>query len=283
MPCTRTSKLMRKSRLIHLLHLRSASVDRCCRRCRPSPIFAGAVPVDRDRQPHVLARLELGDLRLDRCRSSAAPCARDRCELLPDDRVGRADELGLRDVALERPAASGCRRTRCCLLRSGSDRSRSSRTSPSCRGCRAAAGRTSSSPFGTSSGGNVTGTVSMLERTPARPAVTQNDVPPRIDVMLRLGDRDVVEEEARRLARAPCRDRAGRCACRGRGSRRCCACPAFTPVANDAHAVGDSGECVVAERTDAAAALASFCMFGSLPSSIHFCDERAGPCRRSRG
>jgi hypothetical protein len=27
----------------------------------------------------------------------------------------------------------------------------------------------------------VTGTVSMLERTPARPAVTQNDVPPRID------------------------------------------------------------------------------------------------------
>ena len=39
----------------------------------------------------------------------------------------------------------------------------------------------SSSPFGTSSGGNVTGTVSMLERTPATPAVTQNDVPPRID------------------------------------------------------------------------------------------------------
>ena len=39
----------------------------------------------------------------------------------------------------------------------------------------------SSSPFGTSSGGNVTGTVRMLERTPAFPAVTQNDVPPRID------------------------------------------------------------------------------------------------------
>ena len=30
-------------------------------------------------------------------------------------------------------------------------------------------------------GGNVTGTVSMLERTPARPAVTQKDVPPRIE------------------------------------------------------------------------------------------------------
>jgi len=39
----------------------------------------------------------------------------------------------------------------------------------------------SSSPLGTSSGGYVTGTVSMLERTPAAPAVTQNDVPPRID------------------------------------------------------------------------------------------------------
>ena len=31
--------------------------------------------------------------------------------------------------------------------------------------------------------------------------------------------------------------------------------PAFTPVANDAHAVGDSGECVVVERAHAAAAL----------------------------
>ncbi len=39
------------------------------------------------------------------------------------------------------------------------------------------------SPFGTSSGGYVTGTVSSLERTPALPAVTQNDVPPRIDRM----------------------------------------------------------------------------------------------------
>ena len=39
-----------------------------------------------------------------------------------------------------------------------------------------------SSPFGTASGGNVTGTVSTLDRTPARPAVTQKDVPPRVDV-----------------------------------------------------------------------------------------------------
>ena len=29
----------------------------------------------------------------------------------------------------------------------------------------------------------MTGTVSMLERTPALPAVTQNEVPPRIDLM----------------------------------------------------------------------------------------------------
>jgi hypothetical protein len=39
------------------------------------------------------------------------------------------------------------------------------------------------SPFSTSSGGNVTGTVSMSEATPALPAVTQNDVPPRVDVI----------------------------------------------------------------------------------------------------
>ena len=38
------------------------------------------------------------------------------------------------------------------------------------------------SPFGTSSTGNVTGTVMMALRTPALPAVTQNDVPPRSDV-----------------------------------------------------------------------------------------------------
>ncbi len=36
-------------------------------------------------------------------------------------------------------------------------------------------------PDGTSSGGNVIGTVRIVERTPAWPAVTQNDVPPRID------------------------------------------------------------------------------------------------------
>ena len=40
----------------------------------------------------------------------------------------------------------------------------------------------SNSPFGTSSGGNVTGTVSTLDRTPPAPAVTQNEVPPRIEV-----------------------------------------------------------------------------------------------------
>src|SRR5438445_238243 len=45
--------------------------------------------------------------------------------------------------------------------------------------------------------------------------------------------------------------------------------PALTPVANDAHAVGDSGECVVS-RCRIVPCLASFCRFGSLPSSIHF-------------
>src|SRR6185295_20324276 len=45
--------------------------------------------------------------------------------------------------------------------------------------------------------------------------------------------------------------------------------PALTPVANDAHAVGDSGECVVCSGY-IPPPLASFEMFGSLPSSIHF-------------
>src|SRR5437016_11297893 len=50
--------------------------------------------------------------------------------------------------------------------------------------------------------------------------------------------------------------------------------PAFTPVANDAHAVGDSGEWVVSRGRTPLPRFASFCMFGSLPSSIHFCTRR---------
>src|SRR4029453_6950278 len=45
--------------------------------------------------------------------------------------------------------------------------------------------------------------------------------------------------------------------------------PAFTPVANDAHAVGDSGECVVCSG-EKPPCLASAAMCGSLPSPIHF-------------
>jgi len=50
--------------------------------------------------------------------------------------------------------------------------------------------------------------------------------------------------------------------------------PAFIPVANDAHAVGDSGECVVPNGRTPLPAAASFFMFGSLPSSIHFWTSR---------
>src|SRR6266487_1358428 len=45
--------------------------------------------------------------------------------------------------------------------------------------------------------------------------------------------------------------------------------PALTPVANDAHAVGDSGECVVCSGY-MPPPLASAEMFGIFPSSIHF-------------
>ncbi len=41
--------------------------------------------------------------------------------------------------------------------------------------------------------------------------------------------------------------RAGTSWCRGRGNRRCCL-PALPPMANDAHAVGDSGEVEVSSR-----------------------------------
>src|SRR4051794_355124 len=44
--------------------------------------------------------------------------------------------------------------------------------------------------------------------------------------------------------------------------------PALVPVANDAHAVGDSGECVVVSGC-MPPWRASFAMFGSLPSPIH--------------
>ncbi len=50
--------------------------------------------------------------------------------------------------------------------------------------------------------------------------------------------------------------------------------PAFTPVANDAHAVGDSGECVVSSRRTPLPRFASFCMFGRRPSSIQRCTSR---------
>src|SRR5829696_744655 len=45
--------------------------------------------------------------------------------------------------------------------------------------------------------------------------------------------------------------------------------PALTPVANDAHAVGDSGECVVCSAENPPC-FASAAMWGSLPSAIHF-------------
>src|SRR5258707_13536100 len=50
--------------------------------------------------------------------------------------------------------------------------------------------------------------------------------------------------------------------------------PALTPVANEAHAVGDSGECVVCSG-NMPPPFASFAMLGSLPSSIH-CVRRCG-------
>ena len=70
MPCTRTSRLMRKSRLIHLLHSCSAG-EWSCRRYRRSRL-ARAVPMDGHRQADVFARFELGNAHLVRRRSARA-------------------------------------------------------------------------------------------------------------------------------------------------------------------------------------------------------------------
>ena len=58
--------------------------------------------------------------------------------------------------------------------------------------------------------------------------------------------------------------------------------PGLTPVANDAHAVGDSGECVVRERSNAAGGCEpSRCSAAGPPSSS--ARPAPDPCRRSRG
>ena len=45
-------------------------------------------------------------------------------------------------------------------------------------------------------------------------------------------------------------------------------------LANDAHAVGDSGECVVSREWTPPEEAESFLRFGSFPSSIHFRTRR---------
>ena len=126
----------------------------------------------------------------------------------------------------------------------------------------------------------VTGTVSMLDRTPARPAVTQKDVPPRIDLIIGR-ERNVVEDKARRLARD--HSEVGQVGVRVADQKVVdvvLAC--VTPVANDAHAVGDSGECVVPSRgCRRRASTASACSAADLRPST--AGRAAGPCRRSRG
>ena len=146
MPCTRTSRLMLKSRLIHLLHSCSAEADRAV--------------ADVDRSPTSPARFQwiVSGTRTSSRASSSAICHLVGFAIAASSRApraaagGRSGSAGRRARSARRrrrrPGASGCRRTRCCLLRSGSDRCRSSRTCPSCRGCRAAAGPTSISPFG---------------------------------------------------------------------------------------------------------------------------------------
>ena len=132
----------------------------------------------------------------------------------------------------------------------------------------------SSSPFGTSSGGNVTGTVSTLERTPARPGRRPRTTCRRgCDEMLRLRDRDVVEEEARRLAAHHAEI--------GQVGRRV----ADEEVVDVVLARVDAGRERRPRRRrlrrvrrrragTAPPCSASRFMFGSLPSSIHVADER---------
>ena len=201
MPWTRTSKLILKSRSIHWLHLPSSSVHRLAvdvdRRRSSRP-----VPVDRERKADVLARLQLGELRPVAVARAAARLAPHRavCCLTigfggPTSSVVRrvavehqplqdAAELGVaffvsaqigREVVERphRPADVGQRQARQQLAVRDVLRRKRHRHGQHARSARRRC-----------------------------PAVTQNDVPPRIDVHLRFRDREVVEEKLRRLA--PC-------------------------------------------------------------------------------
>ena len=87
------------------------------------------------------------------CSSAICTCGRRRrrrllraglAQLLADDRVGRADEFGLRRVAVEDEPLHQAAHFRVAFFVAAHVGRRSTRTCPSCRACRAAAGRRAS-------------------------------------------------------------------------------------------------------------------------------------------
>ena len=164
----------------------------------------------------------------------------------------------------------GDRRFRCRLPRSGSRPSRKYENVPIVPRMSGSGRPDSISPCGTSSGGYVIGTVSMLDRTPERPASDpeRRAAAQRLDD--RTGDRHVVESESRRLARhhaevgqigAGVANQEVVDVVLARRSRRWQTTPtrSATPASASSQA-----------RWTPPAALDSFRRFGSLPSSIHF-------------
>ena len=153
-------------------------------RCRPGPSPRSSctvigrsmsLPVASSLQPRLLLVGERPRLLLLAC-SSRSSCFRIGFSGPFSNVCGHA---ALEEQPLQEAAELGV-----ALLERARGRWPSSRRCRACRGCRAGAGPPSISPWAISSGGNVMGTVSTSLFTPSRPACTQNDVPPRVEVIL---------------------------------------------------------------------------------------------------
>ena len=224
MPCTRTSRLTLEVEVDPLaplarLERNRLSVDVDRRRSSPAR-FQWIVIGSRTSSRACSSAMRRAVAR----RSSAAPCARIASICCRTIGFGGPIELGLRDVAVEHQALEDAAELGVAFLvaaQIGREVVERAHRAADVGQRQAGEQLAVRHVFGRKRHRHGQHARSARRRVPA---VTQNDVPPRIDVELRLRDRDVVEQERRRLARAPCRGRAGRSSCRGPGSRRCCAC-----------------------------------------------------------
>ena len=136
-------------------------LDRAARRCRRSPTCPRCSSGRRsaDGRPRAPRARRFWSCRR---RSACGALARASRSCWPTIGLGGPTRSVCADVAVEDEALQDAAELGVAFLVAAQVGARSSKTCPSCRGCRAAAGRTSISPCGISSGGKVTGTVSTL-------------------------------------------------------------------------------------------------------------------------